>query len=82
MIKYRRKKVTKYLRLPYPSIQKHYDFEYGDYEGLLLTIEWYTTKIPIGKETIKVPVYKKMGGIIKFTRYSGLDKPSKKELVP
>lgn len=56
--KFRNKRVPKYLWLTIPVIERHFDYEYGDYEGLIIT----TRKIrlfKIGTKVIKVPVWRK-----------------------
>lgn len=76
--KYRNKKVTKYLYIPIPTIEKHYDsdeYSVGEFDGIIIYYKWINTHIPIGTERIKVPVYKKMKGqTIKWGRYGGLKK--------
>jgi len=78
IIGYRKKKVTKYLYIPIPTIERQYndDSEYGtgEFEGFLISVRWINTHIPIGKETIEVLVYRKAKGqTIKFRRYGKLD---------
>ena len=71
---YRKKRVTKYLYISVPTIEKSYDDD-CESEGWLLSIKRINTHIPIGKEIIEVPIYKKpKGHVIKFSRYSDLSK--------
>lgn len=77
--KYRNKKVKKYLHIPYPVLkwqeEDYSDDGYVD-EGLLLLLSWWKSPIVIGTEVIKVPVYRKPKGTIKFIRHGEL-KPVK-----
>lgn len=69
IIGWKKSKVTRYLKLPIPTIKKHC----GEYEeGLLLNIKWVNTHIPIGKKTVETPIFKKLKGTIKFRRYGKL----------
>jgi len=71
---YRKKRVTKHLHISVPTIEKSYDDD-CESEGWLLSIKRINTHIPIGKEIIEVPIYKKpKGHVIKFSRYSDLSK--------
>lgn len=90
-VKYRKKTITKYLSIPTLSIEKDYN-DYnedgdGEFRGLLFSIKYVQTKIPIGKEVISVPVRRKFpkNSTIRFKRYGDLiptkeDVVSKKEL--
>lgn len=78
LVGHKKRIVTKYLKIPVLIIEKHYDTdsEYGtgELEGLLISIKWIETKIPIGKKTIEIPVYSKhKGRVVKWSRYSKLD---------
>lgn len=74
LIRYKNVVQPKYLSFYIPTIEKHYDddYEYGESEfrGFLLGLKHITTKIKIGTEIVRVPVYKKnKGRVVNFKRY-------------
>ncbi len=78
VIGYRKKRITKYLHIPVPFIERHYDEDYefgtGEFEGLLLSVRWIKTPIPIGRKTIEVAIRKKRKGqTVRLRRYSSLN---------
>lgn len=62
VIGYRWKKEPRYLYLPIPVIEKHYDSDYeygsGEFEGLLISVVWKRL-FRIGSKRVKVPIYSK-----------------------
>lgn len=75
---YRKVRRTKYLRIPWLFIEKHYDTDYeyvsGEFEGILIGIRWKETRIPIGIETVEEPVYEELQPrTVTFSRYTPLD---------
>mgnify|MGYP001583534148 CR=1 FL=1 len=81
-VRYRKQTVIKYLHLPALSITRDYDndSEYGtgEFRGFLVSIKWVKTFIPVGKEVIKVPIFKrhKKDSVLKFQRYTALEADS------
>lgn len=60
IIGWRKKKVTKYLKVPKLVIEKNYDDEGEELDGYIIRVEKIETSIPIGKEIIKVPIREKI----------------------
>lgn len=66
VVGYRKQRVPKYLYIPFPAIEKHYN-EDGEYEGLLISV-YQKRLFRIGTEIVEVPIYKKKKSTIKFAR--------------
>jgi len=70
VVGYRNVKRPKYLEISLPHIEKHYDYDYGEDDGYLLTFR-RVRLFRIGTETVSEPIYKKRkGSFIRFPRYN------------
>jgi len=75
VVGYKDVRVPRYLMVPVPVIERHYDYsDMGvDFEGILLSFRWVRL-FRIGTKVIKEPVYRKpKSQLIKFRRYSNLN---------
>ncbi len=69
VVGYRKVKRPKYLWVTLPQIEKHYDTEYNEFEGYLLTFR-RVRLFRIGTKMVSEPIYKKKtGSTIRFVRY-------------